>query len=150
MGCPDYRDLFAALNRSGARYLVIGGQAMSFYDKPRYTKDLDVWVDSAPENAAKVFEALADFGAPSHVFAVEDLEKPNTVIQIGVEPVRVDILTGLQGMDFSSAWERRVEKTYDGERAVVISLDDLLATKKLAGRKRDLADAEDIEKLLNR
>ena len=80
---PDFRDLFAALNAAGARYLLVGGYAVAFHAQPRFTKDLDIWTEPDPANAARVYEALRRFGAPLHELATADLERPGTIFQIG-------------------------------------------------------------------
>ena len=85
---PDFRDLFAALNAAGARYLLVGGYAVAFHAQPRFTKDLDVWTDLDPANATRVFGALRQFGAPLHELTTADLERSGTVFQLGVPPNR--------------------------------------------------------------
>ena len=104
----DYRDLLKTLNAAGVRYLVVGAYAVMAHTEPRYTKDLDVWVDPAEANAHAVFLALAEFGAPLQGITAWDFTQPETFYQLGVSPVRVDILTSLSGIEFAAAWERRV------------------------------------------
>lgn len=85
---PDFRDLFAALNAAGARYLLVGGHAVAVHAQPRFTKDLDVWTEPDAPNAARVYEALRGFGAPLHELTIADPERPGTIFQIGVPPKR--------------------------------------------------------------
>jgi hypothetical protein len=99
----DFRDLFAALNAVGARYLVVGGYALALHAEPRFTKGLDIWIDRTPENAQMVWNALAAFGAPVTKVSPSDLASPDLVYQLGVPPSRVDILTSIDGVDFASA-----------------------------------------------
>src|SRR5438094_4350560 len=95
---PDFRDLFAALNDAGAKYLLVGGYAVALHAQPRFTKDLDLWIDLDTENAARVFEALRSFGAPLTELSVEDLAQPELIFQIGVAPNRVDVMTSIDGV----------------------------------------------------
>ena len=141
----DYKELFSKLNGEKAEYLVIGAHAVIFYTEPRYTKDLDVWVNPSPENAVKVYRALRKFGAPLKDISVDDFTNPDLVYQIGIAPNRIDILMGIKGMDFADSWTERIESTYSGETIFIIGKQDLIQSKKVAGRPQDLLD---IEKLL--
>jgi Nucleotidyl transferase of unknown function (DUF2204) len=145
----DYRDLLSTLNAHRVKYLVIGAYAVGIYAQPRATKDLDIWVKADPDNARAVFAALAEFGAPLRDLAPADFEVPGPFFRIGREPVGIDILTAIPGVEFEGAWSRRVEAVLDEEtglRAAVISREDLLIAKQAAGRRQDLADIEAIEK----
>ena len=139
---PDYRDLLSGLNDAEARYLVIGAHAVTFYTSPRYTKDIDLWVDAVPDNLEKVSRALAAFGAPVEAQTVLSLAGEDAVLQIGVEPSRIDLLSRVPPLEFDSAWQRRVETTYGEVPIHVLSLDDLIAAKEAAGRPQDLLDVE--------
>ncbi len=143
---PDFRDLLSAFSAAEVRFLVVGAHAVSFHAVPRYTKDIDLWVEPTPENAKRAWEALARFGAPLQGVEVDDLSTPGTVIQLGVEPNRIDILTRVAGLEFPAAWERRVGSTYGGVPVAFPSLDDLLDSKRVCGRPQDLLDAEWLEK----
>lgn len=99
----DFFDLFCALNAAEARYLVVGGYAVTFHARPRFTKDLDVWIDPDPANAARVWKALAAYGAPVRELSPTDLSSASTVFQIGLPPNRIDLLTSLDGVEFSTA-----------------------------------------------
>ena len=137
---PHYRDLLQSLNRCEVEYLVVGGYAVMKYTEPRYTKDLDVWVDNSAENSAKIFRALAEFGVPltKDRLTPETFTRERIVYQIGVAPVRVDILTHISGVQFPDAWQRRIEGTMFGVPVHFISLDDLVRNKEAAGRGTDL------------
>jgi hypothetical protein len=139
---PDFKDLFAALNAAGARYLLVGGYAVAYHAQPRFTKDLDIWVDSDPANAARVYEALSRFGAPLQDLAQADLEHPGTVFQIGVPPNRIDVVTAIDGVLFHEAWPERTETTYGEQTVPVIGLRHLIQNKRASGRPQDLLDLE--------
>lgn len=147
---PDFRDLFFEFNAAEARYLVVGAQAVIFHTVPRYTKDLDVWIDPAPENARRAYAGLARFGAPLEGVSPEDLALPGTVLQIGVEPNRIDVLNRIGDLEFESAWSRGVPSTYAGVPIAILGLDDLIAVKRAAGRPQDLLDATWLEKARER
>ncbi len=142
---PDFRDLFAALNAAGARYLLVGGYAVAFHAQPRFTKDLDVWTDPDAANAGRVFEALRQFGAPLHELTPADLGRPGTIFQIGVPPNRIDVVTAIDGVSFSEAWRGRVETTYGDQTVPVIARRHLVQNKRASGRPQDLLDLEILE-----
>jgi len=136
----DFRELLSRLNGEGARYLVVGGFALAHYGRPRYTKDLDVWIDPCGDNPERVFRALATFGAPLEQLSVDDLRDPDVVFQIGVEPIRIDILSSVTGLDFKDAWENREPSSYAEISVFVLGRDDLIANKRASARPSDLRD----------
>ncbi|MGA3372544.1 MAG: nucleotidyltransferase [Terracidiphilus sp.] len=140
----DQREIIAAFNAHGVKYLVIGGHAVSIHAEPRGTKDLDLFIKADEENSKAVFAALAEFGAPIGGMTSTDFnDKPTSVFQMGVQPGRVDILQGIAGVSFDEAWESRVEKLIDGQTpAHIISREHLIQNKLAAGRHQDLADVE--------
>lgn len=140
----DYKDLLRAFNEASVRYLVVGGYAYAEYVEPRYTKDLDVWIDRSSYNAERVLVALREFGAPLRELSIDDLTSSDTFYQIGLPPNRIDIITHLEGMNFADCWERR--KTVQlGELSVeYISAIDLIENKERTGRPHDLVDAENL------
>lgn len=143
----DFKDLLSAFHAHGVKYLVVGGYAVSFYGQPRATKDIDIFIKADPANATAALAALASFGAPIGDLTEGDLSDPRQFLRFGREPVAVDILPGIDGVDFDAAWERRVEGVIDIERglcAFFISKEDLIASKLAAGRTRDLADVEEL------
>jgi len=115
------------------------------HSEPRYTKDLDIWISNSHENAERVFHALKEFGAPLDNIKIEDFTVPTLVFQLGIEPVRIDILMGLKELDFDECWERRATTKISEIEIYFISIDDLIFNKKLAGRPQDLRDAENLE-----
>ena len=142
----DFKDLLSEFNAAEVRYLVVGAHAVIFYSVPRYTKDLDIWIEPTRENAERAYRALAAFGAPLANISMADLCTPETILQIGVEPNRIDILTDVEGLRFEDAWRHRQQTTYGGEPVGLLSLSDLIAAKKAAGRPQDLLDLEWLEK----
>lgn len=144
----DFKELLSAFNAHSVKYLIVGGYAVSFHAQPRATKDLDLFIKADPANARAAYAALASFGAPLGSIQEEDLADPRKFIRFGQMPVAVDILPGIDGVDFDAAWDRRVEGVIDpksGLTAFFISRPDLIASKLAAGRMRDLADVEEIQ-----
>ncbi|APW59346.1 nucleotidyltransferase [Paludisphaera borealis] len=144
---PDFKDLLSTLNARGAEFLVVGAHALAVHGHLRATKDLDVWVRPSPDNASKVIAAIAEFGAPLHDLVASDLAERGTVFQIGVPPVRIDLLTAVDGLEFDDAWKDRLPTQFAGEPAFVPSLAHLIRNKKASGRLQDLADVEALERL---
>ncbi len=140
----DFRDLFAALNAEGVRYLLVGGYAFSFHAVPRYTKDLDVWVESSPEAAPRIYRGLLAFGAPADFVTEADFREPRVTVQLGVPPNRIDVLTAVTGLSFEDAWLRRVESTFGDQRIWVIGREDLARNKRATARPQDLVDLGDL------
>lgn len=139
---PHYKELLQLLNKFEVEYLIVGGFAVMKYGEPRYTKDLDVWVHNSPANSLRIVEALRKFGAPLNHDGVtsETFTEQQLVYQIGIAPVRIDILTEITGVEFSNAWKKRVASTFFGVPVHFISLDDLAANKRALGRSSDLKD----------
>src|SRR5579872_5468196 len=134
----DFKELLSLFNDEGVRYLIVGAFALAHFGRPRYTKDLDVWVDPNGDNPARVFRSLAKFGAPLAGVSVDDFADEDAVFQIGIEPLRIDILVGISGVTFGNAWPRRVTSEYGGIPVNVIGRDDYLANKRASGRPQDL------------
>lgn len=136
----DYLDLLQCLNENKVKYLIIGGYAVIQYAEPRYTKDLDIWVEASLPNAKKVLKALSLFGAPTDNLEVEELAKPGLVYVFGVPPLRVDILNKASGCSFAYGWKTREKVKIDSVVANFISKQNLIKLKKKANRPQDLAD----------
>ena len=139
---PHYKELLQRLNEFEVEYLIVGGFAVMKYGEPRYTKDLDVWVHNSVENSMRVVKALKKFGAPLEHDGItpETFTEKQVVYQIGIAPVRIDILTEITGVKFRSAWGKRVESTFFGVPVHFISFDDLVLNKRALGRRSDLQD----------
>jgi hypothetical protein len=142
----DQRDLLAAFNAHGVRYLIVGAHAVGVHSEPRGTKDLDVLIEATPTNAEAVFKALAEFGAPLTGMSPADFnDGPGSVFQIGVPPSRVDVLQKIEGIDFEEAWQNRLETEIDTDVPThVISLNDLIRNKLAVARPQDILDVEKI------
>lgn len=141
----DFKDLLAAFARASARYLLVGGYAVAFHSRPRFTKDIDIWVDADPANVERVARALEDFGAPPAVVSAARTARADEIVYFGHPPVRVDLLRELPGLRFDDAWPRHVDDVWDGVPVSVIGFDDLLAAKRAAGRAQDLVDVQTLE-----
>jgi hypothetical protein len=141
----DFRDLLSAFNAHGVEFLVVGAFALAAHGRIRATGDIDIWVRPSPENATRVMEAVAEFGAPLHDLTAADLSQPGLVFQIGVAPVRIDILTGIDGVEFGEAWARRVQTRFADQAVGVLSIEHMIRNKRAAGRAQDLADLEWLE-----
>ena len=139
---PHYKELLQLLNEFQVEYLIVGGFAVMKYGEPRYTKDLDVWVGNSAQNSQKVVQALESFGAPldKDGIAPETFTEKQVVYQIGIAPVRIDILTEITGVEFADAWKKRVASTFFGVPVHFISFDDLVTNKRALGRSSDLRD----------
>ena len=136
----DFIDMLSALCEAGVEYLVVGAHALAAHGVPRATGDLDIWIRATPENAARVLEALAKFGAPLLDLTIDDLSKADTVFQIGLPPSRIDILSGISGVTFDDAWPGRIDVTIGTLVIPVIGRDDFIKNKKATGRPKDLSD----------
>lgn len=139
----DFREFIQSLNDNRVRYLVIGGYAVAFHGHPRYTKDIDIWLDLTAENATLTVKALEQFGFGSLESA--DFLVPNQIIQLGYPPNRIDLLTSLENMDFQECYDSRSEVTTGGVKINFIDLPNLRKSKKIAGRYQDLADLENLK-----
>jgi hypothetical protein len=139
----DQRDLLLAFNEHSVRYILVGGYALSRYTEPRVTKDMDVFVEIADENAKRVFTALAEFGAPLAGFTPADFQDPYTGFQIGLAPSQIDIIFAISGLTFEEAWSGSVPgETAEGIPVRYLSADDFVRNKTAAGRLQDMADVE--------
>jgi Nucleotidyl transferase of unknown function (DUF2204) len=145
----DQKELLAALNDHGVEYVVIGGHAAIAYGVARLTKDLDVLIRADEKNSQAVYDALAAFGAPMESLDPTDFrDHPNTVVQFGVPPNRIDILQSIAGVTFDEAWKGHVDFEIDDTIvAHYVSMDDLIRNKELVGRPGDLADVDQLRKI---
>ena len=144
MPSRDYEEFIAALNAHGARYLVVGAHAVALHARPRATKDLDLLIEPTRPNATKVLAAMREFfGGANLGYSEEDMIEGDSIIQLGVAPVRIDLIARIPGMDsFEAAWETRVEAGFGGVPSNFIGLDALIRAKEAAGRPQDHADLE--------
>jgi hypothetical protein len=141
----DFRDLLAEFNVQGVDFLIVGAHALAAHGHIRATQDFDVWVRPEAENAKRVHRALQAFGAPLQDLTEADLAIPGIVFQIGVDPIRIDVITAIDGVEFTEAWANRMITKFDDQPASVLSREDLIRNKRAAGRTQDLADLERLE-----
>ncbi|MGV0023433.1 DUF6036 family nucleotidyltransferase [Phormidesmis priestleyi] len=141
----DFREFIQLLNDNQVRYLVLGGYAVAIHGYPRYTKDIDIWIEMTPANAANIVQALQQFGFGSLEFTPEDFLTPDQVIQLGYPPNRIDLITTPDGVDFVTCFDAKLEVEIDGMMVNFIDLENLKINKKASGRLQDLADLENLE-----
>lgn len=146
----DFVDLLTELERSGVRYVLLGGYAVGFHDRPRTTKDLDLLIDPSPRNVERAARALSAFGAPRSVLAAFRGAADDEVVWMGVPPVRIDLLRTADGIEFRSCYRRRQRVRIGALEASVIGLDDLIANKRAADRPQDRADVERLLRVRSR
>jgi hypothetical protein len=139
---PDFRDFVASLLSHRVRFVVVGAHALAAHGRPRLTGDLDVLVEPTPPNARRVIAALSAFGFGHVGLAPTDFARPDHVVQLGNPPVRIDLLTSIAGVGFSTAWKNRLVVELDGMRVPMLGRRDLIRNKKAAGRPKDLLDIE--------
>ncbi len=142
----DFVDLIRIFNAHHVDYLIVGAHALAAHGHVRATKDLDVWLRPTLENATRVFAALAEFGAPLDDVVPGDFATPGTIFQIGVEPVRIDLITRIDGLEFDDAWGDRIATHFGGWDVAVLSRRALIQNKRASGRTQDLADVERLER----
>jgi hypothetical protein len=142
----DFEDMLELLARHQVRYLIVGGLAFIYHAKPRYTKDMDLWIDFTPENVGRANAALAEFGSS----ALLSLDHYEEVLQLGIAPDRIDFFLRMGGMRFEDAWARRIEDSYGGVAASWIDLDSLLAIKSAIDTPRHQEDARVLREVKKR
>lgn len=138
----DFKELLKLFNKHKVKYCIVGAFAVGFYAKPRYTKDLDILVEPTAENGAKISDALKEFGFRSLGLKPSDFNKKNCFIQLGYEPVRVDLITSLPACTFNKVWNNKEIGQYGNEKVFFIGIGDLIRNKKASNRLQDKADLE--------
>lgn len=141
----DFKEFITSLNDNRVRYLVIGGYAVALHGYPRYTKDIDIWIEMSSENAARMVKALDQFGFGSLELQASDFQEPDQIIQLGYPPNRIDLVTTPAGVDFERCYASRVEVEIDNVKLNFIDLENLKRSKRAAGRLQDLADLENLQ-----
>lgn len=136
----DYEDLLRLFNKNKVKYCIIGAYAVAFYARPRYTKDIDILVEPNIKNGEKIVKALKEFGFKSCKLSAKDFAKKGRIIQLGYEPVRVDIITSIPKIDFKEIWKNRKRSKYGNEKIFFIGQKDLIKIKKISGREQDRID----------
>jgi hypothetical protein len=138
----EFRELLNLFEKYKARYLVVGGYAVMKYSEPRFTKDLDVWIATDPDNAHSVYAALKEFGAPLTNLSAEDFTHQDYFYQMGRPPLRIDIMMSIPGVEFEEAWKNREIVEFDDQKIPFISRSDLIRAKKASGRPQDKIDID--------
>jgi len=138
----DFKELLELFNSHKVEYLIVGAYALAFHGAPRFTGDIDLFVKADPDNAKRILDALVEFGFGSLDLSEVDFTTPNNVIQLGIPPLRVDIMTSLTGIDWEKARKNKMQGNYGNITAYFISKADLITNKRTLGRKKDLADLE--------
>jgi hypothetical protein len=141
---PEFRDVLSEFISGEVEFLVVGAHAMAAHRQPRYTQDLDLWVRPSPENAARVWGALARFGAPLNDLNItqDDFCKPTNVIQVGLPPGRIDVICSITGVEFDEAWLDRMQVEIDGLRVPILGREHLIRNKQSTGRLKDQVDVD--------
>ncbi|MGZ9235657.1 MAG: hypothetical protein ACXW4E_09040 [Anaerolineales bacterium] len=140
----DFKEFIGSLNDNGVKYLVVGGYAVAFHGHPRYTKDLDIWIQVSPENASRLMKAIRQFGFESLGLRAEDFLVTDQVIQLGYPPNRIDVISSVDGIIFEECYPLRVQTNIGDTQVDFIDLENLKKNKKSAGRLQDLADLENL------
>ncbi|UCB57612.1 MAG: hypothetical protein JSV30_03260 [Candidatus Omnitrophota bacterium] len=138
----DYEDLLKLFNKHKVKYCIIGAFAVAFYAIPRYTKDMDILVEPSLENGCQIIKALNEFGFDKLNLTEEDFNRKGRFIQLGYEPVRIDLITSISGINFEKAWKNRKKGTYGNIKASFIGINELIKSKKIARRKQDKLDLD--------
>lgn len=136
----DYENPFRVLNAHKIKYLVVGAHAVIYYTKPRFTKDIDIWIPPDLNDPKMVYVALKKFGAPLKGISPSDFRDKELIYQIGVAPVRIDILMNIQGVSSREAWKKRKKSRYGKTAISILAADDLVRSKEKAARPEDLLD----------
>ncbi|MBI1299918.1 hypothetical protein GC175_33760 [bacterium] len=141
----DFREFIASLNANDVRYLVVGGYAVAFHGHPRYTKDIDIWIELEPTNAQRVITALVEFGFSSLDLKPEDFLVADQIIQLGYPPNRIDLITTLEAVDFDACYAAREDAVFEGVVVHFIDVENLKKNKTASGRPQDLADVANLD-----
>jgi hypothetical protein len=142
---PDYRDMLSALSEAGVEHMVVGAYALAYHGLPRATGDIDIWVRCTPQNAQRLWAALGAFGAPLGDVTIEDLQTPGIVLQIGVAPRRIDLLTTIDGVEWDEAASAIEVAEIEGLRIPIIGKAHLIQNKQATGRPKDQLDIAMLE-----
>jgi hypothetical protein len=145
----DFKDFLKLLNKNKVNYCIVGAFAVGLHGKPRYTKDLDVLVEPTKENGERIIKTLIEFGFSELAKQLDsrDFEKKDNIIQLGQEPVRIDVIMSIDGCSFSEVWKNKRKSEYDGIKIYYIGFKELIKTKKSAGRPMDIIDVDNLERI---
>lgn len=143
---PDFKEMLSCLKDEEVDFIIVGAYALAAHGFPRATGDIDIWVRNSFENAQKTMRALTKFGAPISHLSEQDFTAPDVIVQLGVEPCRIDLLTGIDGLGFDEAWQNKISITIDDLELYILSKEDLLRNKLATGRDKDQGDIVWLEK----
>ncbi len=138
----DLQEFLALLQKNDVRYLIVGGYAIAYHARPRYTDDIDIWIEANPANAVKIINVLSEFGFPTETLNPDEISEKGKIIQLGLPPNRIDIITSIEGVDFEEAWGNREKGSIGTIPVNIISFDDLMKNKKSTARLKDRLDVE--------
>lgn len=141
----DFKEFVQLLAAHDVHYLIVGGYAVAYHGHPRYTKDLDIWIEATAKNAKRLIGALEEFGFGSLGIKKDDFLEPDRFIVLGQEPTRIDLITSVKGLCFEDSYKNRSESEIEGVTVKFVNKHDLIVAKKATGRLQDLADAENLE-----
>ena len=142
----DFKEFIELLNKNKVKYLIVGGFAVAYYSTPRFTKDIDFFIEASQENSSRLMNTLKRFGFGNIGLKEADFQEPDQIIQLGYAPVRIDIITSIVGVEFENAWMNKVEGKYGDIPCFFISKEDLVRNKQAAARPQDLADIKSLAK----
>jgi hypothetical protein len=145
----DYVDFLRLLGAKRVKYLIVGGFAYSYHAEPRYTKDIDILVEATEENGEKIVAAVTEFWGMKPEVEAADFLRGDMIVQLGFEPVRIDLITSCTGIEFRPAWKNKIKAKYGEINVFFIALEDLIKNKRAVGRDRDILDAKYLERVKN-
>jgi predicted nucleotidyltransferase len=146
----NFREFLKLLVDNEVRFLIVGGYAVGVHGFPRYTGDMDVFIALEPRNAARVLNVFNEFGFGGMAISEADFLEKDTIVEIGREPNKIQILTGIDGVEFAAAYDNRMEVDIEGLRIPFIGIDELIENKKASGRSKDRIDVEELERIKKR
>jgi len=138
----DYAGLLKLFNKNKVRYCIVGAYAVAFYARPRYTKDIDILVEPEIKNALRIIRALQEFGFQTLGLTEKDFSQKNKIVQLGYEPLRVDILTSIEGCSFKDVWKNKITSRYGRQKVFFIGIDELIRNKRASKRRQDKIDLD--------
>jgi hypothetical protein len=143
----DFEEFLRLLNKHRVKYCIVGAYAVGLYAEPRYTKDLDILIEPSLENGGKIIKALKDFGFANLKLAPADFTTKREIVQLGYEPVRIDLITSIEGCDFNEVWKNKKQEQYGSVKAYVIGLNELMRSKKASARPQDRVDLKKLSSI---
>ncbi len=143
----DFEEFIRLLNKNGIKYLIVGGYAFAYHAYPRFTQDIDIFIQITKINIKKIIDVFKQFGFEEINISEEDIAKKDKIVQLGYPPNRIDIITSISGVSFNNAWKNKVKAKFGKEEIFIISLDDYIKNKKASNRKKDNFDIDEINRI---